>query len=141
MKKLEMQKSSIVFKLPLQFADKGVRAGFPSPAQDFLEHSLDFNRDMVKNPESSFYARVVGSSMIDEGINSGDLLLIDRSVEAKNGTLAVCAVDGEFTLKRISKSGDKLYLMPANSNFKPIEIKPEQNFEVWGVVLYIIKKP
>lgn len=124
----------------LFFADGGVRAGFPSPAQDFLEHSLDFNRDMIKNPDSTFYARVVGNSMIDEGINTGDILVVDRSLEAHERTLAVCAVDGEFTLKRIHQDGERLFLMPANREFFPIEVKPGQNFEVWGVVLYIIKK-
>lgn len=124
----------------LPFADQGVRAGFPSPAQDFLEQSLDFNRDMIKNPDSTFYARVVGTSMIDEGIDSGDMLLIDRSLEAREGTLAVCAVDGEFTLKRIHFDGGRLFLMPANREFSPIEVTEGNNFEVWGVVLYIIKR-
>ncbi|MBN2802779.1 MAG: translesion error-prone DNA polymerase V autoproteolytic subunit [Deltaproteobacteria bacterium] len=127
--------------LPLPFADKGVRAGFPSPAQDFLEYALDFNKDMIKNPDTTFYARVVGNSMIDEGINQGDLLLIDRSIEVTEGVLAVCAVDGDFTLKRIHKEGKRLFLMPANKSFNPIEIKADQQFEVWGVVEYIIKKP
>lgn len=124
----------------LLFADQGVRAGFPSPAQDFLEHSLDFNRDMIKNPDSTFYARVVGTSMIEDGIDPGDMLLIDRSLEAREGTLAVCAIDGEFTLKRIHQEDDRLFLMPANREFSPIEVKEGSSFEVWGVVLYIIKK-
>lgn len=126
--------------LPLQYADGGVRAGFPSPAQDFMEYALDFNRDMVKNPDASFYARVVGDSMIEAGVSSGDILLIDRSREAVEGSLAVCAVDGEFTLKRIHKEKGRLFLMPANPAYKPLEISEENDFEVWGVVDYIIKK-
>ncbi len=132
---------SFLEALPLPYADGGVRAGFPSPAQDFMEYALDFNRDLVKNPDATFYARVVGDSMIDDGINSGDLLLIDRSIEAGEGTLAVCVIDGDFTLKRLHREGGKLFLMPANPHFSPIEVTSEQNFEVWGVVEYIIKKP
>ena len=139
--KLQLLPCSIETPLPLPFAEQGIRAGFPSPAQDFMELALDFNRDMIKNPLATFYARVKGDSMIDDGINDGDMLLIDRSLSATEGTLAVCALEGEFTLKRIHRDGDKLFLMPANANFKPIEVTADQEFTIWGVVLYIIKKP
>ena len=141
MMKLQLLPCSIETPLPLPFAEQGIRAGFPSPAQDFMELALDFNRDMIKNPLATFYARVKGDSMIDDGINDGDMLLIDRSLASNEGTLAVCALDGEFTLKRIHRDGDKLFLMPANSDFKPIEVTADQEFSIWGVVLYIIKKP
>ena len=141
MTKIELQNCSVETLLSLPYANEGVQAGFPSPAQDFMELALDFNQDMVKNPLATFYARVKGDSMIDDGIDDGDMLLIDRSLTASEGTLAVCAIDGEFTLKRIHKEGDRLFLMPANRDFKPIEISEGQDFIVWGVVLYIIKRP
>ncbi len=126
--------------LSLPFADEGVQAGFPSPAQDFMEHALDFNRDMIQNPDATFYARVKGESMIDDGISAGDILVVDRSITAKNGSLAVCAVDGEFTLKRLSLEKEKITLMPANKEFDPIVISQGQEFILWGVVIYVIKK-
>jgi DNA polymerase V len=139
--KLTLHAAETARSLSLQFADAGVRAGFPSPAQDFMGEPIDFNRDMIKNPDSTFYAKVSGDSMQDEGIASGDILVIDRSREGKNGALAVCAVDGEFTLKRIRTQGSRLFLMPANTDYKPLEITEANNFIVWGVVVYIIKKP
>ncbi len=126
--------------LSLHFADEGVPAGFPSPAQDFMEQALDFNRDMIKNPDATFYARVKGDSMIDDGISNGDILVIDRSLDSKNGSLAVCAVDGEFTLKRIKIVDSEIYLTPANRAYDPIHITEGQEFIVWGIVIYVIKK-
>ncbi len=126
--------------LSLPFADEGVQAGFPSPAQDFMEHALDFNRDMIKNPDATFYARVKGDSMKDEGIHSGDILVVDRSIDAKNGLLAVCAVDGEFTLKRIQLEANRVTLIPANDEFSPIVVEEDQEFIFWGAVIYVIKK-
>lgn len=126
--------------LPLIFADGGIRAGFPSPAQDYISESIDLNRTLIKHPASTFYARVIGDSMIDEGINEGDILIIDRSIEADHGDLAVCCLDGEFTLKRLCLNrGDRIYLMPANRKYRPIEVTRENDFMVWGVVIYTIK--
>lgn len=127
--------------LPLPYADVGVRAGFPSPAQDSLREALDFNRDMIRHPEATFYARVSGESMSGEGIHDGDLLVIDRAESLKEGALAVFAVDGEFTLKRMQRRHGKTYLVPANPDFPSIEIKPGQELTLWGVVTYIIKRP
>ena len=141
MRSLFIYRCSVDTNLSLAYAEQGVRAGFPSPAQDFMELALDFNRDMIKNPLSTFYARVKGTSMIDDGIDDGDILVIDRSLEVREGALVVSAIDGEFTLKRIHKDGNRLFLMPANREFNPIEIKEEQDFMVWGVVIYIIKRP
>ena len=125
---------------PLPLADSRVAAGFPSPAEDYATMHLDLNRELIKNPASTFYARVCGVSMIDEGINDGDLLVIDKSIEPYNGCLAVCYVDGEFTLKRFKREGDHALLVPANKNFKPIKITAENNFLIWGVVTHLIKK-
>ena len=90
-------------ELPLIYADAGIRAGFPSPAQDYISETIDLNKDLISNPASTFYGRVVGDSMIEEGITEGDILVIDRSVEPENDDLAVCCLDGEFTLKRIRR--------------------------------------
>ncbi|MFI3317708.1 MAG: translesion error-prone DNA polymerase V autoproteolytic subunit [Rikenellaceae bacterium] len=121
-------------------ATSAISAGFPSPAEDHLSTDLDLNRELVKNPASTFYARVSGYSMIGEGINDGDLLVIDRSVEPYDGVLAVCFVDGEFTLKRFADHGDHALLMPANEKYKPIRIDSDNDFMIWGVVGYVIKK-
>lgn len=126
--------------LPLPYADGGIRAGFPSPAQDYLSESIDLNKELIRHPASTFYARVIGDSMAGEGITEGDILVIDKSVEPEHGDLAVCCLDGEFTLKRLRfMSDNRLYLMPSNRKYRPIEITRETDFSVWGVVLYTIK--
>lgn len=124
------------------YVDGGVRAGFPSPSQDYLEHTLDLNRFLVSHPESTFFAKVVGDSMIDVGIEEGDLLVIDRSIEPRDGHIVVAFLDGEFTLKfiRVDKQNpNHLYLVPANSDYPEILVTSEQQFVVWGVVTYSIK--
>lgn len=125
-------------KIPLSLNE--IHAGFPSPAEDFMDIALDLNKELVHNPASTFYARVKGTSMIDEGIEEGDLLVIDKSVIPYNGCLAVCFLDGEFTLKRYTVSGDGAVLMPANKAFKPIPVTADNDFTIWGVVRYLIKK-
>ncbi len=117
-----------------------VRAGFPSPAEDYSTTKLDLNRELIKNPASTFYARVSGLSMVDEGINEGDLLVIDKSIEPYDGCLAVCYIDGEFTLKRFEKHSSYALLVPANREFKPIKVTEDNDFCIWGVVTYLIKK-
>ncbi len=124
----------------IPIVESTVAAGFPSPADDFMGLKLDLNQELVKNPASTFYARVSGVSMVDEGIDDGDLLVIDKSVEPTDGALAVCFIDGEFTLKRFVDKGDYGLLMPANPNYKPIRVSAENDFMVWGVVRYLIKK-
>lgn len=126
--------------LPIPYADGGIRAGFPSPAQDYLSESIDLNKELIRHPASTFYARVIGDSMAGEGITEGDILVIDKSVEPEHGDLAVCCLDGEFTLKRLRFMSDsRLCLMPSNRKYRPIEITRETDFSVWGVVLYTIK--
>lgn len=126
--------------IELPLSGERVAAGFPSPAEDYASLSLDLNRELIKNPASTFYARVSGLSMIDEGINDGDLLVIDKSIEPYDGCLAVCYVDGEFTLKRFEKHKDHALLVPANKQFPPLKVTAENDFCIWGVVTYIIKK-
>lgn len=118
---------------------EGIRAGFPSPAEDFMEPTLDLNHYVIKNPASTFYARIVGDSMEGAGISDGDIVVIDKSLEPKDGNIAVCFIDGEFTLKRILLEKGHLWLQPANPKFKPIEITEENHFLVWGVVTHVVK--
>jgi DNA polymerase V len=107
---------------------------------NFALESLDLNRTIIRNPVSTFYGRVKGTSMIGAGIDDGDLLVIDKSLEYKNNALAVCCINGEFTLKRIRREGDKLLLMPANTDYQPIEVKKDDEFTIWGCVTHVIKK-
>jgi len=124
----------------LPFADQGIRAGFPSPAQDYIETAIDLNTELISHPSSTFYGRVVGCSMVDAGIEEGDIIVIDKSLEPQNGDMAVCYIDGEFTLKYIDLRGGEMYLRPANPDFKPIHVSPDNDFMVWGIVTYTIKK-
>ncbi|MGB0976295.1 MAG: LexA family protein [Prolixibacteraceae bacterium] len=117
-----------------------VRAGFPSPASDYMELKIDLNKELVSHPEATFYARVRGYSMIDAGLQDGDVLVIDRSVEVQNNQIAVCFLDGEFTVKRVVKEDGAIWLVPENSNFEKILVTEEDHFIVWGVVSYVIKK-
>ena len=121
-------------------AEEGISAGFPSPTEDFKETRISLDRELVRNKEATFYARVDGDSMIGAGLNDGDLLIIDRSLIPENGKIAICLVDRDFTVKRIKKEKNKLYLMPENKKYKPIEIKEENELIIWGMVEYVIKK-
>ena len=126
--------------MEIPLSEERVAAGFPSPADDYASTKLDLNRELIKNPASTFYARVSGLSMVDEGINDGDLLVIDKSLEPHDGSLAVCYIDGEFTLKRFERHDGYGLLMPANREFRPIKVTGEDDFIIWGIVTYIIKK-
>lgn len=138
--KLEILSADTTSSVELPMSDSGVSAGFPSPADDHIDLSLDLNRELIKNPPATFFARVSGVSMIEEGIDDGDLLVIDKSVEPYQGCLAVAYVDGEFTLKRVRYEKDCLWLVPANKDYKPLKITADNDFMVWGVVRYVIKK-
>lgn len=126
-------------ELSLPYADGGIRAGFPSPGQEYINESIDLNKALIPHPASTFFAKVEGLSMIDEGIDEGDIIIVDRSIYPEDGDLAVCCIDGDFTLKRIKISKGKLLLMPSNKEFRPIEITPENEFNVWGIVIHTIK--
>ena len=121
-------------------AQDGIHAGFPSPATDYMTQAIDLNKELVKHPAATFYGRVVGDSMIDAGVDEGDILVIDRSLTAKDGDMAVCFVDGEFTLKYLRIKDGELTLVPANPNDPEIPITEGIQFRMWGVVTYIIKK-
>lgn len=126
--------------IEIPLSSERVAAGFPSPAEEFTTQGLDLNRKLIKNPASTFYARVSGLSMVDEGINDGDLLVIDKSIEPYDGCLAVCFIDGEFTLKRFEKHDGYGLLVPANKEFKAIKVTADNDFCIWGIVTYLIKK-
>lgn len=137
---LQLFKADVTTELELIYADSGIRAGFPSPAQDYITETIDLNRDLIRHPVATFYGRVVGDSMIDEGIEEDDILVIDRAIEPENGDLAVCCLDGEFTLKRIRITDrGELFLMPSNQNYSPIAVREGNELIVWGIVTYTIK--
>lgn len=119
-----------------------VKAGFPSPAEDIRE-KLDLVKLLVRHKASTFFFRIDGVSMVDAAMDDGDIIIVDRAIEPYNNCKAVCYIDGEYTVKRVEISDSKIRLMPANEfnqRFKPIEVLPENQFIIWGVVTYIIKK-
>jgi DNA polymerase V len=141
-----MLKAKITFFYPdfengneLPFISSGIKAGFPSPAADFDESKISLDNVLVKNREATFYAKASGTSMIGAGIDDGDILVIDRSIEPQNNKVAVCFIDAEFTVKRIKVEKDGVYLMPENKEFQPIKVTQENQFMVWGMVTYVIK--
>lgn len=130
-------------------AQSDIHAGFPSPATDYMTQAIDLNKELVRHPAATFYGRVVGDSMIDAGVNEGDILVIDKSLEPRDGDMAVCFIDGEFTLKHIrfenetAKDGSRfsqIRLVPANDRYPVIEVSEGSDFIMWGVVTYVIKK-
>lgn len=124
----------------LKFFESRIQAGFPSPAQGEYADTIDLNRALITNPAATFCARVIGNSMVDAGINEGDLLIIDRSLTPNDGNIAVCFIDGDFTVKRLSVRDDGIYLTPANADFPELRVEEDSSFQVWGVVSHIIKK-
>lgn len=137
--KIDFYSISTETKLELPLVGEAIRAGFPSPAEDFLDVSIDLNKELIKHPASTFFGRVSGDSMRDIGIDDGDLLVIDKSIEPSDGKIAVCFIDGEFTLKRIKTDKDCIWLMPANEKYKPIKVTKDSDFVVWGIVIHVIK--
>ncbi len=120
-------------------AQSGIHAGFPSPATDYMTQAIDLNKELVRHPAATFYGRVVGDSMIDAGVDEGDILVIDKSLEPQEGDMAVCFVDGEFTLKYLRFHQGGLTLQPANDRYPSIEVGEDTDFKVWGIVTYVIK--
>lgn len=118
-----------------------VQAGFPSPADDYIERYLDLNTEYVKNPSATFMVTASGQSMIDAGIFDGDVLLVDRSLDATDGSIIIAALNGELTVKRLSKKASGVQLLPANPLFKPITITEELDMVIWGVVTLVLHRP
>lgn len=117
-----------------------VQAGYPDVADDYVEKKVDLNELLVDNPSSTFLVRAVGESMINAGIYPGDILVVDRKIEAKHGKVVVAAIDGQLTVKRLCNNNQELFLMPENNDFKPIKIEKENNIFIWGVVTSVIHK-
>jgi len=138
-KQFDFYSANITTELKLPLAER-VSAGFPSPAEEYMDLSLDLNKDLITNPSSTFYAKVKGNSMVDAGINNGDIIVIDKALEPANGKKAVCYIDGEFTLKTIKIKKNELWLIPANPEFKPIKVTEENEFIIWGIVTFVIHK-
>ena len=126
--------------LPIPFSEGLVKAGFPSPATDYIEDSLDFNAYLVKNHAATFAVSVDGDSMVDEGIHSGDMLIVDRSLEPVSGQVVVAVLDGEFTVKKLIRRDGAFWLWPGNPAFSPIKIDDGSDFRVWGVVTHCIHR-
>ena len=142
-----MQDEKLIFFNPnhdvrkqIHMAQEGVSAGFPSPADDFKELRISIDQEVVRNEEATFYARVSGVSMQEAGLDDGDLLVIDRSLEPQNDKIAVCFIDGSFTVKRLKVDVDCVYLMSENKNYKPIKISEGDELLIWGIVTYVVKK-
>lgn len=124
----------------LSLINENISAGFPSPAEDYVDQILDLNEYMIKNLSTTFLIRVSGDSMINAGIYNGDILVVDRSLEPANNKIIIGVIDGEFLVKRIIKKSGKLFLQAENDMFKPIEINSDSDFKVWGVVTFAIHK-
>lgn len=142
-----MQDEKLIFFNPnhdvrkqIHMAQEGVSAGFPSPADDFKELRISIDQEVVRNEEATFYARVSGVSMQGAGLDDGDLLVIDRSLEPENDKIAVCFIDGSFTVKRLKVDVDCVYLMSENKNYKPIKVSEGDELLIWGIVTYVVKK-
>jgi len=118
-----------------------VEAGFPSPADDYVDCTIDLNEHLIKNPPATFMVRVRGNSMVDAGIQSGDLLIVDKSLDPRNGDIVIAAVDGQFTVKRYRRTGTELRLVAENPKQAQIVIGTETNVEIWGVVIHVIHSP
>ena len=136
---LEIYSASTETRLSLPLIGDGISAGFPSPALDFIDLSIDMNRHLVKHPATTFYGRVKGHYMKDAGIFDGDLLVIDKSLQPLDNKIAVCYIDGEFTIKRIRLEEKVIWLLPENEAYQPIRVTEENDFLIWGMVTHVIK--
>ncbi|MBQ8098423.1 MAG: translesion error-prone DNA polymerase V autoproteolytic subunit [Bacteroidaceae bacterium] len=140
MSNLEIYSADTGTSLELPYADGGVRAGFPSPAQDYMSEAIDLNKELIVHKASTFFARAIGDSLEDAMVFEGDILVVDKSLRPKKGDMAVCFLNGEFTLKILEPHKDYMLLIPANSQYSPIKVMPDESFQVWGIVTYIIHK-
>ncbi len=125
-----------MISLPLYVST--IKAGFPSPADDFLDKSIDLNEHLISHPAATFLVRVSGDSMINAGIFNGDILIVDKSIEPKNRDIVIAVIDGEFTVKRLIKSKNGNFLYPENPNYKAIKLNEES--QIWGIVTYVLHK-
>ncbi len=124
----------------LPFYTEKLSAGFPSPANDYMERSIDLNEYLIKNPSATFFVEITGDSMIGAGIHSGDIIIVDRSLEARHDRIVVAVINGDFTVKRLDWKNGKIKLVAENPLYKPIEIKEGTDFEIWGVATTVIHR-
>ena len=134
----ELYRPQLGVALPLPLYQMPVSAGFPSPADDYIEQRLDLNRHLIKNPAATFMARVSGNSMIGAGVHDGDVIIVDRSLEPKDGQIVIAVLNGELTVKRLRHKRRQLFLQAENPNYPDIEITDASAFQVWGVVTNVI---
>jgi DNA polymerase V len=130
-----MARELTFLKLPLFSA---VKAGFPSPADDFAEQMLDLNEHLIQHPAATFFVRVDGDSMTGAGISKGDILIVDRSIEATTGRIVIAVINGEFTVKRLKIENSAIFLVAEHPSYPPIRIEKEWDFQIWGTVTYTI---
>ncbi len=140
MKIIEIFKAEAVSTLPLPIFLANVQAGYPSPAEDYLDRKLDLNELLIAHPAATFFVRVAGDSMQNAGIFSGDILVVDRSLEAADNKIIVAIVNSEFTVKRLKIRDGQISLVPENPAYPILEMKEESDFQVWGVVTYVIHR-
>lgn len=141
-KEIEIYSGSFDTVMELPYADGGVRAGFPSPAQDYMDRTLDFNKELIRHPAATFYAKVVGQSMIGAGIDEGDIVVIDRALDARQGDVVVAYIDGEFTMKYLDlsqKDNNVIWLRSGNPAYPDFRLTPDDDLRIWGVVAKVIK--
>jgi DNA polymerase V len=136
---LTVYNAAFEVQLPRPFIG-AVHAGFPSPAADFLDATIDLNKYVVNKPSATYFARVEGLSMTGAGIGDKDLLIIDKSLKPRNNCIAICVVDGEFTLKRLKVNDKEVWLLPENPRYPPIKITEDNNLQIWGIVTYSLQK-
>ena len=129
---------SVFKKVKIPLLNDSVSAGFPSPADDYIEENIDLNEHLISNPFSTFFLRVKGESMINAGIKDKDLIIVDKSLIAKPGDIVIAMIDGEFTIKRLSIKNDELYLKAENNNYPDFRFKNHIDVQIWGVVIYSI---
>lgn len=133
---IDFVKNKTSFELPLFSC--AVSAGYPSPSDDYIEKTINLNEMLIQHPSDTFFVRVTGSSMIGAGMFEGDLLVVDKSLPALSGKIVIAAVDGELTVKRLLKEKTKTYLVPENPAFNAIELLPENDIVIWGVVTAVL---
>jgi len=138
MENIKIYKTNKLSSLPLNFYSNPVCAGFPSPAEDHLDIALDLNEHLIKHPAATFYIYAKGNSMEGLGIYDGDIMVVDRSLDASSGNIVIAALSGEFIVKQLIIKQNKTYLIPANKDYKPMLITDETDIQIWGVVIHSI---
>jgi DNA polymerase V len=133
-------KARVVMRVERPLFGIPVSAGLPDSAESYIEGYIDPTEYLVKHPNATFFVHVRGDSMLEDGINPGDMLVVDRAISPREGKIIIAIVDGELTVKRFRRKGETIYLVPSNKKYRPISVRKGQDFEVWGVVTFVIHK-